>query len=323
MALIDPFDILPLSPALDRVPISTNARYSFPALARNPHFDSALIGTSTSRELQPSVLNPLLDAHVVNLAMNAATAYEQYRLMTLFARHHPEAKYAFVGIDIVWCQNRRETEKYTPRPFPEWMYDENLWQGFAHIFDLYSLEQAGRQFAVRAGWRPAPYGLDGYTNFLPDETRYDFARVKKNLDQVAAARDATPTLDGPLDAAEKAAADDLPALPMLRKGLAAFSPSTRKIVFIVPYNVAGLAKPGTADDVRWQACKAAVAEILRATPGATGVDFMIPSPISREASNYWDGMHYRLGIGVRIAHDLVDASRGVFPATDPDYVPLK
>ena len=35
VVLVDPFDTLPLSPPADRVPVATNARFSFPALARS------------------------------------------------------------------------------------------------------------------------------------------------------------------------------------------------------------------------------------------------------------------------------------------------
>ena len=57
VVLVDPFDTLPLSPPVNRVPVATNARFAFPALARSDRFDSAVFGTSTSRLLRPVVLN--------------------------------------------------------------------------------------------------------------------------------------------------------------------------------------------------------------------------------------------------------------------------
>src|ERR1700733_11757871 len=59
VAVVDPWGVLPLSPPLPRVPISTNARFSFPALARSPAFDAAVFGTSTTRLLRPAILNGL------------------------------------------------------------------------------------------------------------------------------------------------------------------------------------------------------------------------------------------------------------------------
>jgi hypothetical protein len=74
VVLVDPFDALPLSPPADRVPVASNARFAFPALARSARFDSALFGTSTSRLLRPVTLDPLFGARFANLAMNDATA---------------------------------------------------------------------------------------------------------------------------------------------------------------------------------------------------------------------------------------------------------
>src|SRR5208282_1099994 len=78
--ILDPFDTLALSPPFDRSPVTTNARYAFPALARMSAFDSVILGTSTSRALRPAELDPLFGARFANLAMNSATAYEQWRL---------------------------------------------------------------------------------------------------------------------------------------------------------------------------------------------------------------------------------------------------
>ena len=322
LVIIDPFDMLPLSPPLDRAPIATNARFSFPALARSQRFDSAIFGTSTSRELQPRVLDPLFGARFVNLAMNSATAYEQFRLMGLFAMHHRDAKNVIVGIDAVWCESARTIEKFTPRPFPEWMYGGSRWRGFGHLFDLYTMEQAGRQLAVLTGLRPAPYGRDGYTDFLPSDSQYDLARARMHLrggsigPDPAIAGEAEPQVD----AAEPS---DLPGLPLLSEALSALPAVTRKLVYVVPYHISGQPAAGSPQLERWRACKAALARIVAAIPGAVGVDFMLPSPITREDANYWDRLHYRVGIGVRIARDLAKASEGRFSDDDPDFATLK
>lgn len=320
--IIDPFDTLAFSPNFDRAPIASNARYSFPALARSPRFDSVIIGTSTSRELQPAVLNPLFDARFANLAMNSALPYEQNRLLTLFARHHPDAKAALIGIDDSQCVTGETYEKYTPRPFPEWMYDENPWNDFAEMFNLHAVEQAGRQFGVLTGLHKPFFGRDGYTNFLPDESRYDLAKVRRILatehDAAVAANRARP----PLPPAGRAALN-FPNHPLLEAALGALPSSTRKLIFFVPYYLARQPEPGTTDGMVWAECKTRIAGIVADVPNAIGLDFMIDSPITREESNYWDVLHYRVGIGVRIAHDLAAANAGEVPARNGDYVALR
>ena len=73
VVLVDPFNILPLSPPFDRVPVTSNQRYSYPALARSPLFDSAVFGTSTSRLLRPgAVLDAAFQGRCPrDLAMNS------------------------------------------------------------------------------------------------------------------------------------------------------------------------------------------------------------------------------------------------------------
>ena len=148
VVLVDPFDCLPLSPPADRVPVASNARFSFPALARSGKFDSAIIGTSTSRLLRPAVLNPEFGAHFVNLAMNDATVYEQSRLLSVFARAHPTARMVMIGLDVRWCVTGETYQKLTPRPFPAWLYGGNPWIGYGKMFNLYAVQEAGQQFGV-------------------------------------------------------------------------------------------------------------------------------------------------------------------------------
>jgi len=73
--LLDPYEVVPFAPSLARAPVSTNQRFSYPALARDASFDSAVIGTSTMRLLDPEYLDALTGARFVNLAMNSATAH--------------------------------------------------------------------------------------------------------------------------------------------------------------------------------------------------------------------------------------------------------
>ena len=102
VVLVDPWDTLPLSPPAPRVPISSNARYSFPALARSQRFDSIVLGTSTARLLQPAQLDGPFGAHFANLAMNSATAWEQTQLLRVFLRAHTNPRAVLIGLDQQW-----------------------------------------------------------------------------------------------------------------------------------------------------------------------------------------------------------------------------
>ena len=296
VALVDPWGVLPLSPTLPRAPISTNARFSFPALARSAMFDSAIIGTSTSRMLRPAVRDPALGARFANLAMNSATAWEQARLLALFARHHAAPRAVLVGLDAAWCE--RVAPQDSGRPFPAWMYDGSPWRGYREIATLYAVQEAANQFAVVTGLKRRRYGPDGYTSFLPDDNRYDPARVAAIFTQWGDARN------------EAVVPVALPALPLLAAGLAALPPATEKLLVFMPSEIGQHGAPGSDAAALLAACKAAVVDVARVTAGALVVDFQIDSPITRARDNYWDPLHYRITIADRIMADLAAARGG-------------
>lgn len=307
--VLDPFDTLPLSPPLDRAPVASNARFAFPALARSHKFDSALFGTSTSRLLRPAALDPLFDARIVNLSMNDATVYEQARLMEVFLRAHPSPKLFMLGVDIRWCVTGDDFQKLTPRPFPEWMYAPNLWRGYREMLNLYAVQSAGQLFGILTGIKAETYGRDGYTRFVPPDEAYDREKVAQNL------RHAGPMVPpGPRDGPPSAWR--YPALDLLKAMLARVPPSTRTILFFVPYNHVVQVPPDHDGAKVWDECKRRVAEIAASTPNAMAVDFMRPSPITRTNDNYWDPLHFTVAVADRLARDLAAANAG---QESPDY----
>ena len=285
--LVDPWDTLPLSLPAPRVPISSNARFSFPALARSPRFDSIVLGTSTARLLQPAQLDGPFGAHFANLAMNSATAWEQTQLLHVFLRAHPGPRVVLIGLDQQWCGT--SVEETTPRPFPRWMYAADRWLGYREMLTPYAVQEAANQFAVMIGLKRRRYGMDGYTSFVPDDSRYDTARV-----DAAFAR--WPPLDTtPAVAGEPVA---LPELSLLREDLAAIPPATRVVLFFVPLHVSQQGAPGTRDAARWAACKAAVVGMAGR---ATVLDFLWASPVTTDRDNYWDPLHYRVAVAARVS----------------------
>src|SRR4051794_23773131 len=291
--IVDPWDTLPLSPPLPRVPISTNARYSFPALARSPNFDSVVLGNSSSRLLEPRLLNPGFNARFANLAMNAATAYEQSRMLEVFLRAHPHPRAVIFGLDVGWCNST--LQRYTERPFPEWMYGQDLWQAYGRMLSPYAVQEAANQFAVMTHLKRRRYGLDGYTSFVPPEAAYDRARRDRQFLNWAPVDNRPPAPD---------AVATYPALPLLRENMLRLPAGTRKVLYFPPYHIERQGEPGGVTRWEWDQCKQQVAAIAAET-GAEVIDFMIPSSITRDRDNFWDPVHYRIPIAERIVDGLV------------------
>jgi hypothetical protein len=313
VALVDPFDTLSLSPPLHRGLVASNQRFSYPSVARSERFDSAVFGTSTSRLLRPDLLDAEFGGRFANLAMNAATPYEQARLMQVFLSSHPAARTIIVGLDLSYCATGDAEQLLTPRAFPTWLYEGNAtWRGYGEIFNLFAVQEAGQQFGFLVGLKRPFYNSDGYTDFLPPDGEYDPARVAKHME-----------LSGvfiPPGARDGAPADwRYRAIERLDTVIAPYADSTRKILYFVPYSRKIMPALDSAGDVVWQECKRRVVALAERTPNTLVLDFMLPTPITDAANNYWDGLHYRHEIADRVVRDLAAAEQG---AASPDYARL-
>ena len=167
--IIDPFDNFIFSPDLDRAPMATNQRFSYPALARSKDFDSAIIGTSSIRIFSPEMLSKLFGGNFVNLGVNAARPYEQYRFLELFVRKKENTKTIIFSLDIknddVWCRENKLI-KFTGREFPEWMFDENPYNDLLYVFNAKAIEITGRQIGQLLGFVKPRYSKNGFALFL-------------------------------------------------------------------------------------------------------------------------------------------------------------
>lgn len=312
VALVDPWGVLPFHVPAERPPISTNARYAFAGLARSDRFDAAIFGTSTSRMLRPASLNEAFGARFANLAMNAATAYEQSRLFDVFLRAHPRPRAVIIGLDHVWC-DAGPLQRYTPRAFPEAFYEASPWPAYREMLSFYAVQEAGRQFAVLTGMMRPRYGRDGYTRFLPPEERYDAARAAANLPPLppeTSRHIATPPADLPM-----------PPMALLQRMVAATPEQTRLVLVFMPLYLGAQGAPGSGSAAVTEACKREVVAMARARPGTVVLDYWRASPITREPTNYWDPMHYRDAIAERMEAALSRAARGA-PGGSEDYADL-
>jgi hypothetical protein len=313
VAVVDPWNMLPLSPPLDRAPVTSNQRFAYPSLALSDRFDSAIIGTSGVRLLRPTLLNDLFDAHFVNLAMNAATPWEQGQIARLFLRAHPKPKRIILGVDYSWCARRDNIPKLTPRPFPNWMYDGSAWHGYLELLNLYAITEAGKEAGVLMRLKREDKGRDGYEVFVPPDDRYDPTRVAARLRAAKIVAPGEPGA-GPPETWYYPAFDELlPIIRMVPRG-------TPFMLVFVPYNHFVIPPPGHPGEAIWSECKRRMARLSATFPGVQAIDFMRHSPITDDDSGYWDEGHVRVGVADRMARELASASRG---EVSDDYIVLK
>ena len=295
--VIDPYQNVPFSPALQRVPVSTNQRYAFPALARSPGFDSAIVGTSTLRLLDPARMGRLLDSPFVNLAMNSATAYEQTRIHALFMRARAHVDYLVVGIDDAWCRRQSEYAKYTFRGFPEWMYDDDPWNDLRYLFNDKALENAVRMLEYLRGKREAKYRLDGYRDLSKDFGVYDLEAVRDRLYKRAARAIPAASLEPRL-----AHADWHYATHTLLDEILRATPAETQIAVVFPPMHGFHVSRGA---VNYAECKGRIAQEVAGYANVGMIDYMFLSALTTNDENYWDPLHFVSDVARVMERDLV------------------
>jgi hypothetical protein len=283
-----------------------NQRFMYPQIVRSGRYDSAVFGTSTVRLLEPKQLSALFEAKFANLGLNAGTPWEQVQLAGFFLRHVREPKVMIFGLDATWCEPDADRKRVTFRPFPPWLYDENPTNDWPELLNLKSVQIASRVVLNRLGFLPPRIGPDGFERFVPPDHAYDLARARSHIRGEAWAGGAASA--EPLMAGERSALA-MPALAWLDDLLARVPRDTDKILLFPPIHAAAQPPIGSRAGAVEAECKARVAQIARAH-GASLFDFRFHSAVTAEDSNYWDPLHYRIGIARRVAETLRDAPSG-------------
>jgi hypothetical protein len=313
--LVDPYDDIPFSLPIERRIVSISDRFMYPQIVRSHRFDSLVIGTSTSRLLDPEILDKEFHARFANLAMSSAMAWEQAQMLDLFIRTDGPPKVLIVGIDSVWCDQQADLHRVTFRGFPNWLWDDNWWNDLPHLFNYGTLEIAVRLIGWHLGLYRERIRYDGYEDFLPPESQYDPARAHAAIWQGMP----PPSVPRPppLPPAELAKLT-FPALAWLDAGLARLPASTLKILAFMPANVAAQPVRNTDASSIEGECKARIVTIAE-KHGAKVIDWRIPSVLTRNENNYWDNQHYRVPVATRIAAELGPAILDGRPSDDGTY----
>lgn len=309
--VVDPYDNLPFSPDLDRKQITSAQRFFYPALARKPQFDSAIIGNSTIRLLRPEQLNEILGGSFVNLAMNAASSWEQQQIFNVFLRSHETIENVLIGISVHnWCGEVGTHEKfigmYTAKDFPGWMYDEKTSNNLPRL-ETASLHHAWKQLLYLTGIRAGRFGDDGYTVFTDPQSEYDIKKARQNIYSSTRPKEIEPQLPPVEMSATERTEIPLPGLVWLWQMLDALPATSRKIIVFAPNHAFYQARPGSRQEIVWNECKQRVAETASRRNNTFVIDFMFPSEITTTDSNYWDPMHYNLEVAEQLGILLGEA----------------
>ncbi len=318
---MNPYGNLPNWVLRDHVMTDDNQRYQYPSVVRSGRYDSLIIGTSTSRLLDPKPFADALGGRFANVAMNAGTAWEQTELTKLFLRHQPKPHALVVGIDWVWCAVNADRERITFRGFPEWMYDDDPWNDLAYMLNARALEISGRRAGAAIGLAKPRLPPDGWEIFTPPERDYDLAKAQTKIYGDGARALPEPKVPPETVTAGERARWQFPALAWL-ENLIDRGKWQRVLLVLPPVHVTAQPVPGTRKAIEEAECKARIAVIAEKRKIPV-VDFRIASDITRRDENYWDPLHYRVAIAERFARGVSTALKTRADDPNGDWRMLK
>jgi len=305
VAIVDPTDSLPLSPPFDRYPAATNQRFSYTSIARSKQFDSLILGTSTTRMLEPAKLNKSLGVKLANLSMNSATWWEQQQIFNLFLKYHSKPKLIIWGLDTIWCTPEKRGPRLTPRIFPDWLYDESRWNNYLHILNFKTIERAGKQAGILVGLREPIYGRDGYKSLNKKGTPYNLEKARRKIYGQSTPITPAKALQTPAVDAPTRLNWSFPNLKTLKKSVSMVNAQSRVILMMVPYHQNSLGAENGATMIKYSECKKRVLKITGKLKNVDFIDFMFRSPFTREDKNYWDSLHFNEQGATQIEEALI------------------
>jgi len=288
--IVDPYDsgfgLLGIKGVDDASPRTANA-----SRARDPQFDSAVIGNSTGQLVKPSELTQLTGARFVQLTTPGTGPREQLAIMDYFVRHHPRVGALVITADASWCV--RDPALPLQHPFPFWLYGASRFDYVTRMFSSRALRHAGRRLMILAG-RRQPNAADGYWDYEKE-----------------GAGEFQPVI-GPRDDAAPAPArvsEDFPGVALLGGAIRKLPAEVPVVLFVPPVFHSTLPKAGSLAAAEEAACKAALRKLVAGRPRSNVIDFRVDNALTRERANFMDFGHYRAVIARRMEQGIAESIR--------------
>jgi hypothetical protein len=292
MIAVDPYDTgkfgwLGIDGVDDRTTFTATA-----SRARDPQFDSAVIGNSTAQMLNPAVLSRATGLRFVQLYMTGAFPGEQLVVLDFFLRNHQQVGALVIVADPFWCSHQHAESR--PGQFPYWLYDNGRLAYAARLISWPAIEHVAQRISIGLGWRKRnePNGFFSYEDIWHPGVFREANRPRDPVPaQTAADRENFPEI-ALLDAAVKRL------------------PAGVSVVLVVPPTLhTTVAKPGTPAAAEREACNAALKRVVAGRPHSNFINYRVENALTRNADNFADFIHYRPIIADKMAEGIADSIR--------------
>ncbi len=289
LVLVDPYDsdkfgLLGIRGVVDRNALTADA-----SRARDPQFDSAILGTSTGQLLEPAKLTPATGRHFVQLVTPGGDPRVQLAVMDYFVRHHRRIEAMVLVLDDQWCATRPPPLR--SHVFPFWLYDGSRLDYLAHLFNWPAMDRLFQRITIGLGAR-APMRADGFLS-------YEDAIPPDRHPVAVDAEDAAP-FSGEIGA-------HFPLVELLDAAVKKL-PSDTAVILLMPPTFHSVLQPQSRGGaVLRDACKERLRPIIAGRAHSNLLDYRIDNALTRDPANFVDLVHYRAKIARRLEQGIVES----------------
>jgi len=260
--------------------------------ARDPQFDSAVIGNSTAQLLNPADLSQATGLRFVQLYLTGGSAREQLAVLDFFLRNHPRVGALVIVADPFWCGH----ERVAPRPgeFPYWLYGSSSLAYMARLLSWPAIEHVSQRISIGLGWRKRndPDGFFSYEDIWLPGTFRDTNRPRD-----------------PAPAATAAGRDNFPDIALLDDVVKRLPVSVSVVLVVPPTFNTTVAKPGTPAAAERETCNRALQRTVAGRPYSNFINYRIENALTRDLANFADHIHYRPIIASRMVKGIAESIR--------------
>jgi hypothetical protein len=266
-------------------------RESMVSRARDPAFDSAIVGNSTSIPMQPEILNKLTARRFVSLSISGSGAPVALSVVRFFLRYHASAQTLILALDDTWCRGTQDMAE--GRPFPFWLYGNDL-DYLAGLYANTSFEMLHLAlYGEPGGLRP-----DGYHP-------YDEAFIGHHYDNVDATWARMERVTRPTATSRPRPFTSVPLV--LLGELIAATPAVTFVLFWTPRYISIIPEPNTPAAEADAVCKQQSEALTKKYANVRLVNWASDRPENRDPANFYEANHYRNELALTIQHEIAQA----------------
>jgi hypothetical protein len=254
--------------------------------ARDPNFNSAIVGNSVTIPVHASNLSALTGQRFVSLGISGTGPEAQLAVLKFFIQHHDHASDVVIGFDEGWCAPEQDLAEH--RNFPFWLYGNT----FEYVLGL--ARNVTMSMLLSPFERREEGALDGlqYYPAVSMPQFNDMAWLTKSL-----------TRPRPTESAN--AAGNFPVFGDLSELVKEMPPGISYVLIWTPRFINIIPEPGSAAETTDQACKAEALRQTAALPNVRVLDWSEETrPDNHDPINFYDHIHYRFPLAERMEHDI-------------------